>query len=421
MEGEETRDTAARAGPPRQAEDPASGTGADAIERARQRDVHRVALDGREFLLVGTAHISRESVDLVRAVIEAERPDAVCIELDAQRFQALSQKRRFDSLDLKQVIRSRQLAPLIANLLLASYQKRLGGALGVMPGTELMEAARTAERLGIPMSLCDRDVRVTLRRAWAAMSFWKKTRLLSEFLASAFDQPELDEAELRRLREGDVLSEMMAELGEAMPQLKRVLIDERDIYLSQRIRETEGQRIVAVVGAGHVEGMRAALTAGRDADLAALDEVPNVSSAWKWIGWGIPGVIVASLLWIGATQGIDVAGKNLLYWVLANGIPSSIGAIAALAHPLTIAAAFFVAPITSLTPVIGAGYVLAFVQAWLRPPKVAEFETVAEDITGLRGWWRNGLLQILLVFILTTLGSLLGTYVGGYEIVSNLR
>ncbi len=421
MEGEETRDTAARGGPPRQAEDPASGTGADAIERARQRDVHRVALDGREFLLVGTAHISRESVDLVRAVIEAERPDAVCIELDAQRFQALSQKRRFDSLDLKQVIRSRQLAPLIANLLLASYQKRLGGALGVMPGTELMEAARTAERLGIPMSLCDRDVRVTLRRAWAAMSFWKKTRLLSEFLASAFDQPELDEAELRRLREGDVLSEMMAELGEAMPQLKRVLIDERDTYLSQRIRETEGQRIVAVVGAGHVEGMRAALTAGRDADLAALDEVPNVSSAWKWIGWGIPGVIVASLLWIGATQGIDVAGKNLLYWVLANGIPSSIGAIAALAHPLTIAAAFFVAPITSLTPVIGAGYVLAFVQAWLRPPKVAEFETVAEDITGLRGWWRNGLLQILLVFILTTLGSLLGTYVGGYEIVSNLR
>ncbi len=421
MEGEETRDTAARGGPPRQAEDPASGTGADAIERARQRDVHRVALDGREFLLVGTAHISRESVDLVRAVIEAERPDAVCIELDAQRFQALSQKRRFDSLDLKQVIRSRQLAPLIANLLLASYQKRLGGALGVMPGTELMEAARTAERLGIPMSLCDRDVRVTLRRAWAAMSFWKKTRLLSEFLASAFDQPELDEAELRRLREGDVLSEMMAELGEAMPQLKRGLIDERDTYLSQRIRETEGQRIVAVVGAGHVEGMRAALTAGRDADLAALDEVPNVSSAWKWIGWGIPGIIVASLLWIGATQGIDVAGKNLLYWVLANGIPSSIGAIAALAHPLTIAAAFFVAPITSLTPVIGAGYVLAFVQAWLRPPKVAEFETVAEDITGLRGWWRNGLLQILLVFILTTLGSLLGTYVGGYEIVSNLR
>ena len=223
------------------------------------------------------------------------------------------------------------------------------------------------------------------------------------------------------MREGDVLSEMMAELGEAMPQLKRVLIDERDTYLSQRIRETEGQRIVAVVGAGHVEGMRAALTAGRDADLAALDEVPNASSAWKWIGWGIPGVIVASLLWIGATQGIDVAGKNLLYWVLANGIPSSIGAIAALAHPLTIAAAFFVAPITSLTPVIGAGYVLAFVQAWLRPPKVAEFETVAEDITGLRGWWRNGLLQILLVFILTTLGSLLGTYVGGYEIVSNLR
>ncbi|MBW2363325.1 MAG: TraB/GumN family protein [Deltaproteobacteria bacterium] len=420
MKGEETRDATAHDAPASNSGTAAPAAPAGAAGRTWQRDVHRVALGGREFLLVGTAHISRESADLVREVIEAERPDAVCVELDAQRFAALSQKRRFDSLDLKQVIRSRQLAPLIANLLLASYQKRLGGALGVAPGTELMEAAHTAERLGIPMSLCDRDVRITLRRAWAAMSFWKKSRLVSEFLASAFDHQEIDEAELRRLREGDVLSELMAELGQAMPELKRVLIDERDTYLSQRIRETDGQRVVAVVGAGHVEGMRAALTSGGDVDLAALDEAPEVSPFWKWIGWGIPGVIAASLLWIGFTQGAEVAGENLLFWVLANGIPSTIGAIAALAHPLTIAAAFFVAPVTSLTPVIGAGYVLAFVQAWLRPPRVAEFETVSEDITGLRGWWSNGLLQILLVFILTTLGSLVGTYVGGFEIVSNL-
>ncbi len=389
-------------------------------EEAWRRDVHRVALDDREFLLVGTAHISRESADLVRAVIEAEQPDTVCIELDAQRYQALSEKRRFDSLDLKQVIRNRQLAPLIANLLLASYQKRLGGKLGVTPGTELLEAARTAERLDIPVALCDRDVRVTLRRAWAAMSFWKKTRLLSEFFASAFDQPELDEDELRRLREGDVLTELMNELGEAMPELKRVLIDERDTYLAQRIRETEGQRVVAVVGAGHVDGMRAALEQRSDSDLAGLEEIPPASPVWRWLGWGIPAIIVASLAWIGLTQGAKVAGENLAYWVLANGIPSTIGAVAALAHPLTIAAAFFVAPVTSLTPVIGAGYVLAFLQAWLKPPLVAEFETLSDDVATLGAWWRNSLLRIFLVFILTTLGSIVGTYVGGYEIVSNL-
>ena len=157
------------------------------LPRERSQDVHVIDVDGREFILVGTAHISRESAELVREVIEQERPDAVCVELDAQRYAALSQKQRWEALDLKQVIRSRQLAPLIANLLLASYQKRLGGALGVMPGAELLEATKVGEELGIPVSLCDRDVRVTLRRAWASMSLFKKAQLLASFTASAFE------------------------------------------------------------------------------------------------------------------------------------------------------------------------------------------------------------------------------------------
>ena len=383
-------------------------------------DVLRLEIAGREVVLVGTAHISRESVELVREVIEHERPDTVCIELDAQRFAALSQKKRFESLDLKQVIRSRQLAALIANLMLASYQKRLGGQLGVKPGTELLEAARAAEELDIPVALCDRDVRVTLRRAWASMSLWKKTRLLSEVLAATFERPEISEEELRRLREKDVLTELMEELGKAMPGLKRVLIDERDAYLSHRILEASGRKLVAVVGAGHVAGMRSALEEQRSVDIHALDQVPPVAPVWRWIGWGIPAVIVGALAWIGITKGPEVAGENLLYWIVANGIPSTIGAVAALAHPMTVAAAFFVAPVTSLTPVIGAGYVLAFVQAYLRPPLVSEFEVVSEDIGTLRGWWRSRLLRILLVFILTTIGSLIGTYIGGYEILSNL-
>ena len=383
-------------------------------------DVLRLEIAGREVVLVGTAHISRESVELVREVIEHERPDTVCIELDAQRFAALSQKKRFESLDLKQVIRSRQLAALIANLMLASYQKRLGGQLGVKPGTELLEAARAAEELDIPVALCDRDVRVTLRRAWASMSLWKKTRLLSELLAATFERPEISEEELRRLREKDVLTELMEELGKAMPGLKRVLIDERDAYLSHRILEASGRKLVAVVGAGHVAGMRSALEEQRSVDVHALDQVPPVAPVWRWIGWGIPAVIVGALAWIGITKGPEVAGENLLYWIVANGIPSTIGAMAALAHPMTVAAAFFVAPVTSLTPVIGAGYVLAFVQAYLRPPLVSEFEVVSEDIGTLRGWWRSRLLRILLVFILTTIGSLIGTYIGGYEILSNL-
>jgi pheromone shutdown-related protein TraB len=382
--------------------------------------VRSIRVGGRDFIIVGTAHISRESVDLVREVIERERPDCVCVELDAQRYTALSQKARWEALDLKQVIRNKQLAALLANLVLASYQKKLGGALGVLPGTELLEATKAADALGIPISLCDRDVRVTLRRAWASMGFFKKVQLLSALTASIFESPEIGEEELRKLRERDVLSELMRELGEAMPTLKRTLIDERDTFLTQKMKETRGEKIVAVVGAGHVEGICRALLEPLDVDLEEINAVPPVSAVWKWIGWGIPAVIIASLLFIGATKGPEVAGQNLLYWIIANGVPSTLGAVLALAHPITIAAAFFVAPVTSLTPVIGAGYVLAFLQAYVQPPVVRELEQLTEDIGVPRRWWRNRMLRIFLVFILTTLGSIVGTYVGGYEIIKNL-
>jgi pheromone shutdown-related protein TraB len=383
-------------------------------------DVVGVEADGREVILVGTAHVSRESAELVRRVIEAERPDVVCVELDAQRHAALSERRRFESLDLRQVIRSRQLAALVANLLLASWQRRMGGALGVMPGSEMLEAMRTAAELGIPTRLCDRDVRVTLRRAWASLSLWRKSELMATLLASAFETPKLDEAELRRLRDQDVLSQLMAELAEAMPGLSRVLIDERDAYLAQKIREAPGRRVVAVVGAGHVAGMRRALEQAGPIDVAGLEAIPPVSPVWRWLGWGIPALMVAGLAWIGVTHGAEVAGRSLAFWIVANGLGCMLGAFLALAHPLTIAAAFFVAPVTTLSPLIGAGHVLAFLQAYVQPPLVSELEKVSDDVGSPSAWWRNRLLRIVLVFALTTIGSLTGNYVGGYEIVSNL-
>ncbi len=383
-------------------------------------DVHVLQVDGREFIIVGTAHISRESADLVREVIEKERPDCVCVELDAQRFEALSQKKKFSELDLRQLIRKKQLAALLANLLLASYQKKLGGALGILPGTELLEATKAAEEFGIPIALCDRDVRVTLRRAWASMGFFKKATLASTLAVSVFERPEISEDDLRRLRDQDVLSELMRELGEVMPNLKSALIDERDTYLAQRMREASGDRIVAVVGAGHVGGIREALAATRDVDLSEIETVPPVSPVWKVVGWGIPALILASLVYIGVSQGAEVAGRNLIYWIVANGVPSMIGALIAFGNPITVVSAFFVAPVTSLTPVIGAGYVWAFLQAYFQPPKVREFESLADDVGKPREWWRNRMLRVLLVFIFTTIGSIIGTYVGGYEIVSNL-
>jgi pheromone shutdown-related protein TraB len=382
-------------------------------------DVERVSLGDREVLLVGTAHISAESVELVRQVIENERPQCVCIELDERRFEALSHKTRWEGLDLREVIKNRQLATLLLNFLLSSYQRRLGGQLGVMPGSELLEASRVAEELHIPVELADRDVRVTLRRAWAVLSFWDKSKLLATVLTAAFEPPQLSEEELRRIRQKDVLSELMRELGQAMPSLKRVLIDERDGYLAEKIRQSKGKKIVAVVGAGHVAGMREALTAGTAVDMDEIMRIPPVPTVWKLVGWSIPGAIVASIIYIGLTKGLAAAGHNALFWVLANSIPCALASALALAHPLTILAAFLAAPFTSLSPLVGAGHVTAFVQAYVHPPRVHEFSTVSDDIAVLSNWWRSRLLRVLLVFVLSSIGGLIGVSIGSAKILSN--
>lgn len=376
--------------------------------------------DGREVLLVGTAHISQESVDLVEKVIETHRPDCVCVELDERRFEALSEQRKWESTDLREIIRNKQLTTLFVNLLLASYQKRLGGQLGVMPGSELLAAARTAQRLDIPVELCDRDIRITLRRAWGSLSLWRRFQVLGGAAGSALEQREISEEELRRIRSQDVLTEMMDEMGRAMPEIKRVLIDERDGYLAEKIRRASGQRIVAVVGAGHVKGMARALTSGEAVDMDAITQVPPASRIYSMIGWLASAIIIGSIIAIGGTQGSAAAGHNALFWFLANGVPSAIGGILALGHPLTVLAAFVAAPFTSLTPLVGAGYVTAFVQVYALPPRVSEFQTVGEDMAHGAKWFKNRLLRVFLVFLLTSLGSMAGTWVGGFEIISNL-
>jgi len=382
--------------------------------------VQIVFVQGREFILVGTAHVSQESTDLVREVLGREKPDCVCVELDAQRYAALSQQQRWEELDLREVIRRRHLGALIVNLVLGSYQKKLGRQLGVLPGTELLEATKIAQEYHIPFALCDRDVRVTLRRAWRSAPFLKKMLLVSSLLASLFDTTPISEDVLREMRQQDVLSVLLKELGEALPTLRIVLIDERDRYLAQKIREAPGNRIVAVVGAAHVQGIRRILLSQQRENLEPLTVIPPASPWWQWLGWTIPVTIVAALLLIGWQKGIAVAGQNVLYWVLASGIPSAIGALCALAHPLTILAAFLAAPVTTLIPMLGVGHITALVQVYVQPPMVREFQNVADDIRSFKQWWKNRLLRVFLAFLLPTLGAIIGVWIGGYKIVSSL-
>lgn len=387
---------------------------------AYPQEVRRIQLGEREFIIVGTAHVSQQSVELVRRVIEQEKPDCVCVELDPQRYEALSKKEQWESLDLKQIIRKKQFSTLMVNLLLASYQKRMGHKLGVSPGEELLEATKVAKEHDIPIALCDRDVRVTLRRAIAATSVWRRLLLGAELLASVFDSPDLTEEQLQELKQQDVLNELMAELGKHLPALKRVLIDERDAYLTRKMREAEGQRIVSIVGAGHLQGICETLEAEKAVDLEALEVIPPVSPVWKVVGWSIPLVILASIGYTFWLKGAETAGDSIIAWILANGIASAVGGILALAHPLTILTAAIAAPITSLTPVIGAGYVCVFVQAVLAPPVVKEFQSLGEDVVHFKRWWQSRLLRLFLVFVLTGWGSFIGTLFGAKEIISNI-
>lgn len=375
-------------------------------------DIHRVTIDNREFVLVGTAHISQESVETVKAVIQEENPDTVCVELDEQRHRALRNPRHWESLNLTQVLKQGQAPFLLANLALASFQKRMGLQTGVKPGAELAAAAETAEEFGKRLQLVDREIRTTLLRAWRKAGLWKKMTLFSTLLASLFDSQELNEEELAKLRQTDTLSAMLDEMSEVLPSVKTILVDERDTYMAHLISQAPGEKVVAIVGAAHMPGILKKLGQKfSQAEISELSVIPEKTTLSKALPWLIPAIVVGLFIagfLAGDTQQLADAA---IAWILANGVLSALGALFALGHPLTILAAFIAAPITSLNPTIGAGFVTGLVQAFIVPPHVKDMEHVAEDISALSGWWRNRLTRVLLVFIFSSFGSAIGTMV----------
>ncbi len=377
-----------------------------------ETDVTRVEVDGREIILVGTAHISQESVETVQRVIEYEAPDTVCVELDSERLKTLTEEQNWEELDLIEVIKNRQLTFLMARLALMAFQKRMGSYTGVKPGAEMRAAVEQCRDQSAKLELVDRNVRATLLRAWRLTPFWRRTFVAVSLLAGIFDSGELDEEDLAELRQSPNITQILDELGEALPSVKTVLVDERDLYMAHKIRNAPGERIVAIVGAAHVPGLLRHL-AGPDTPEAAdaVEYIPPRSRVSRFLPWLIPAIVIAVFVFgffFADPQEFQTAA---IAWVLANGTFSAIGAIAALAHPLTIIAAFIAAPITSLNPTIGAGMVCAFVQTIFCAPRVLDMESIGEDITEWKGWWKNRLSRIFVVFFFTAMGSTIGTFV----------
>ncbi|MFW5738143.1 MAG: TraB/GumN family protein [Spirochaetota bacterium] len=378
-------------------------------------NVTRLELGGRQFILLGTAHVSRDSVEEVGRAIRELEPDRVCVEIDEARHRSLVEKRSWESLDVYKVIREKKGFLLLGNLVLSSFQRRMGADLGVTPGEEMLAAMQVAQELGIPTSFVDREIHTTLRRAWARARLWGKMKMLAALLGSVFSREKLPQEEIEALKEQGALEGMMNELAAYLPAAKEVLIDERDQYLAAKSYDTDGSHILVVVGAGHVPGIARWLTAIHEGvekpDLDRIDTVPPPGVIRKAIPWMIPAVVAGLIAWGFVQSGWDGGLQMLLRWFLVNGILSGIGAIIALAHPLNIVISFLAAPFTSMNPTIGVGFVSGLLEAVLRKPRVVDFERLQDDITSFRGFYRNRITRILLVFFFTTLGSAIGTFV----------
>ena len=366
-------------------------------------------MEDKEIILVGTAHVSRESADLVERVIEEEKPDTVAVELCQSRYQAMTEENKWQETDLIKVIKEKKAFLLLSNLMLASFQKKIGKKLGIKPGEEMLRAINTAKEMDAHIHLADRDIRTTLSRTWRLMGFWTKFKLLFQLITSMGDVEEIEKEDIEKLKQQDVLETLLSELGKSLPELQQVLIDERDQYLAHKIRTAPGNKIVAVVGAGHVPGIKKYWH--EPVDIEALEVIPPKG---KWMGflkWGIP-VLVILLIILGFYMAGANAGADMIkWWVLANAVLAGLGAAIALAHPLTVLAAFIASPITSLNPMVAAGWVAGLVQVFLVKPKVKDFQRLPEDIVTVKGFWKNKITRILLIVVLTNLGSSLGAFV----------
>lgn len=383
-----------------------------------------LTLNGRTITLIGTAHISQDSINEVTEAIKTQKPDCVAIELDQKRCDSIKNPDFWRQLDIIKVLKRGEGFLLLANLVLASFQKRMGQNVGVRPGDEMVAAMKVAEELNIPTTMVDRPIQTTLRRAWAKNSLWGKYKLLSAMISSAFTSEKISSEEIEELKNNSEMDSMMKELSDYMPTVKEVLIDERDKYLASHIWESEGSNIIAVLGAGHLPGVQAYLekiAAGQEStDTTEIANIPSKTLGAKIKGWIIPAIIVI-LIGMGFYFGGRNKGTELvLSWVLWNGALSAIGSIIAAAHPLTILVSFIGAPITSLCPFVGVGFLTGITQAFICKPKVKDIEDLSTDAGSLKGFYKNRVLKVLLVFILSSLGSSIGTFVSGADIISKL-
>ncbi len=369
-------------------------------------------------ILIGTAHISEESVLEVRKAIETYKPDIVAVELCQRRYDSITKKDKWENTPVTALIKSNNSYFMLAQTFLSSIQRRLGEEYGVEPGSEMIAAMQEAEKYHLTVALVDRDITVTLKRAWRMMGVREKFRIVWEFLKAmiGYDAEELEELDLKELMKQDVLSQMMEEFSKIAPSAAKVLISERDQYIAQKIyEESKKGKVVAVIGAGHLSGIKKYLeNQPLHADLQELDQIPKKRfNIVKVVEIAIPVIFFGVIGWIIYSTGVDPWNKIkdiFLVWFLVHGILAGVGVAIARGHPLSILTAFVAAPFTSLEPFFAPGWFAGLVEAKLRKPLVKDFQELSK-IESIRGFLKNKVIRLLMVVALANLGSIIGTII----------
>ncbi len=391
--------------------------------------IERVQRDGVEYVVLGTAHVSRSSVDAVEALLAHEHFDAVAVELCDSRAQSMRDPEAFKQMDLFKVIRQGKAGMVAASLVLSTFQKRLADQSGIQPGAEMKAAMDGADQRGLPLWLIDREVGTTLKRAWHSVGFWQRFGLLGGLLASVFEREEIEQGEIEKLKQGDLLESAFSEFASESKPLYESLIGERDTFMAARLREevarsatVEPRRVLVVIGAGHLKGLSALLQEQKNdpaTTVAALAATPPKARWPKWLAATLVLLVFAAIAYA-FHRNTALGTQALTAWVLFTGGFAALGALAAGGHPLSILAAFIAAPIKPFRPGIPAGGISAMAEAWVRRPRVVDFDTLRDDIVHWSGWWKNRVARTLLNFFLVSVGTIIGEYSAGIHIFKSL-
>lgn len=379
--------------------------------------LEKITYGDKEIYLIKTAHVSKTSVDDVDKAIEEIKPDAICIELDKDRYETLMSKDKWRNTDIVTIIKKKRVGLLLVNIILSSYQKRLAKQMDTTSGGEMLEGIKKAQEHDIPLILADRNITTTFKRIWQSLGLFEKIKLIYTIVFSIFDDEEISEEELKRLKESDMLESALNEVGRTFPNVKRVLVDERDMYLSQKVKNAPGNKIVAIIGAAHSLGIKKYIN--ETIDTSELEKLREHSSLGMTIlKWSIPVLLIFMVIY-SLFINHEVGLSQIKNWFLLNGGLGALGALLVLSHPLTILTAFVAAPFTAINPLLAVGWFAGLVEAYIRKPQVKDFEDLSSDAETFKGFMKNRVTHILLVVVMSNLFCTIGSIIGSIDIVSS--